>query len=293
MIKFTDPNEKPDRASLTERERGIYDQKEHVAQKFIYPSWKSLVFELKARVAIMDAALALNSSAVGFATFKQSKCNEEYWIRKNNGGFLLKKDAAPSKAVRDIFINGDKYGFECATAIIIILYKAALEILGDEVFDNKFKELFLYSWNFDNDLRLITVNGKKDSFSGDVMYFKNPDVDPQTPEWQGENVVKLEQSLFFGHGISILSKDQIIERLNMVRKPGSTVSAYLEDQITYPDFSYWEKMAGAEPPNPGTSPAVTAMAALPSVPLSSISPAPAAAGAVVARISGRTMVYAR
>ncbi|OXM84874.1 protein-glutamine gamma-glutamyltransferase [Paenibacillus rigui] len=293
MIKFTDPNEKVNWDSLTERERAIFDQKEHLATKFTYPSWKSLQFELRARVAIMDAAMALNNSAAGFATFKQSQCNDEYWIRKENGGFLLKKDVLPSKAVRDIFINGNQYGFECATAIIIILYKAALEILGDEVFDKMFKELFLYSWNFDSDLKLITVNGKQEAFSGDVMYFKNPDVDPKMPEWQGENVVKMEQSMFFGHGISVLSKEQIIERLNRLRKPGSTVSAYLVDQVTYPDFSYWEKMADTGQQDTGAPPSVTATAPFPPLlvqPVPLLSPA---AGTVIGRIGGRTMVYAR
>lgn len=142
----------------------------------------------------------------------------------------------PTDAIRDIYVNGQLYGFECATAVIIVLYKAVLETIGTAAFDRLFANLYLYSWHHDSDLRLITVYGKRLAFPGDIVYFKNPDVDPEMIHWQGENAVKLNGDLYFGHGIGIMNAEGIISRLNRYRKPGSTVSAYLLDEATYPNF---------------------------------------------------------
>ena len=43
---------------------------------------------------------------------------------------------------------------------------------------------------------------------GDVVYFNNPDFDPLTPQWRGENAVVLEDGTYFGHGIGIATAEQ-------------------------------------------------------------------------------------
>src|SRR5690606_11785293 len=94
----------------------------------------------------------------------------------------------PSDAIRDIFANGHLYGFECATAMIIVLYKAALDSIGEAAYNRLFANTYLYHWNVDRDLGLTTLPESR-FIPGDILYFDNPEVDPSMPQWQGENVV--------------------------------------------------------------------------------------------------------
>lgn len=224
-------------AGLSETEKDIYDQKMRSAETFRYESPEALLFELRLRAAIVKASRGLQRSGVGFATFKRSRANSKYWNVAPEGAFLLKPGALPSAAIRDIYANGGAYAFECATAIVIVLYKAVLETIGDDAFNRLFANLELYSWEHDSDMPLITQDGARETFAGDVLYYKNPDYDPKTPEWQGENVVKMPGNQLYGHGIGIVEESEIIRHLNRHRLPGSQVSAYLTDRTTYPDFT--------------------------------------------------------
>jgi protein-glutamine gamma-glutamyltransferase len=222
--------------TTTELERKIVRAKQSSPVVYRYPSTEALEFELKTRLHIVEAAKALYASGVSFATFATSRCNERYWIRTDDGGFQLRPGVPPSVGINDIFENGELYAFECAGAIVIVLYKAILETVGEAVFNRHFQDLFLRDWQYDRDLNLVTSNNKNEAYPGDVLYFKNPDHDPSRPEWQGENVVMLDQDLYFGHGIGIESGEDIIAALNRMRRPGSTQSAYLQDLVVYPDF---------------------------------------------------------
>ncbi|RJE84400.1 protein-glutamine gamma-glutamyltransferase [Paenibacillus sp. 1011MAR3C5] len=221
---------------LTELERKTLRQKQGSPVMYGYRSLEALLFELKMRTNIVEAAKAMYQSGVSFATFSNSRCNGRYWIRTPDGGFLLRPGVPPSVGVRDIFEQGHLYAFECAGAIIIMLYKAVLETIGEAAFNRHFQRLFLRDWQYDRDLRLTTSNNLNETYAGDVMYFKNPDHDPGSPEWQGENVIKLDDNLFFGHGIGIGTGQEIIAQLNRARVPGSMVSAYLQDLVLRPDF---------------------------------------------------------
>lgn len=274
MIVIT--NGTPDLASLNDAERMVYQEKDRSSRTYTYDSWNSLLFELQVRAAIMEAAMAMNNSEVSFSSFKKSRCNEQYWERKENGAFLQRKDVRSSEAIRDIFQNGSLYAFECATAIIILLYKAVLDVIGDQKFDVLFNNLYLYSWNYDHDLRLITLHHGAEAFGGDIQYFKNPDVNPEWIEWQGENVIKMGAGLYYGHGMGIKTASEIINKLNRVRIQGSTVSAYLMDEVTFPDFAYLQKIVT------GSNPAA--------LPASSLSTIPTIFGQAVATIGGRVFV---
>ncbi|GIO29647.1 MULTISPECIES: protein-glutamine gamma-glutamyltransferase [Paenibacillus] len=218
---------------------------------FRYVSLGHLRFELRLRTAIVEAAKALKRSGVQFEDFEHSHCNERYWNLNRQGGFELRPDVTPAEGIRDIFVNGPRYGFECATAIVIVLYKGLLDCIHERDFNRMFADLLLYDWHYDSDLRLIEKQGVSQSFPGDVLYFKNPDVNPRQIEWQGENTVKLEEDLYYGHGIGIASSQAIIAKLNRHRKPGSTVSAYLTDQVISPDFLYLSQYeAGGSEVNP-------------------------------------------
>ncbi|MFF2889760.1 protein-glutamine gamma-glutamyltransferase [Paenibacillus sp. NPDC057967] len=221
---------------LTELENKTLRQKQASPVMYWYPSQEALLFELKMRTNIVEAAKAMYRSGVSFATFSNSRANPRYWIRTPDGGFLLRPGVPPSVGVNDIFQQGQLYAFECAGAIIIMLYKAVLETIGEAAFNRHFQNLFLRDWQYDKDLRLTTSNNLNETYAGDVMYFKNPDHDPGSPEWQGENVIKLDDNLFFGHGIGIGTGQDIVAQLNRARVPGSMVSAYLQDLVLKPDF---------------------------------------------------------
>ena len=166
---------------------------------------------------------------------------------RNNGGFQLRSRATPADGIGDIFSNGNKYGFECATAVIIIMYKGVLDTLGVDLFNRLFPNLYLYSWEYDSDLGLITEYAPSAyAQPGDILYFKNPEVNSERMEWRGENVIKLSDDLYFGHGIGIHDADDIIAALNRHRVQGATKSAFLEDQFIYPNFATLSQHAPAD-----------------------------------------------
>lgn len=154
----------------------------------------------------------------------------------NIGKERLLEDSSPSKhtpsiAIQDIFKNGKLYGTECATAMIIIFYKALLSLYEEETFNRLFANLLLYTWDYDQDLKLITKTGG-DLVPGDLVYFKNPQVNPATIEWQGENTIYLGNFFFYGHGVGVKTKEEIIYALNERRVPYAFISAFLTDTIT-------------------------------------------------------------
>ncbi|WP_438447335.1 protein-glutamine gamma-glutamyltransferase [Gorillibacterium sp. sgz5001074] len=203
---------------------------------YAYRSAGELLFELQTRVRLTEAAKALNESGVQFAVYRDSRCNEKLWRRTEQGGFLLLPGTEPAQGIRNIFEEGSLYAFECATAMVIVLYKGMLDVLGDALFNLWFGGILLYDWHYDKDLRLVDSKRPEEALPGDVQYFKNPDVAEDFPEWQGENVLRLEPDLFYGHGLGIKPAERIIESLNRKRKPGSQVSAYLTDVVVHPDY---------------------------------------------------------
>jgi protein-glutamine gamma-glutamyltransferase len=238
MIVIAGMDSPMDTSAWTQMEREIYAQKKNSFVTYAYDSVEELQFELKLRSKIVGAARALLASKAAFAPFRRSRCNWKYWIRTEKGGFQLRPNALPSAAIKDIYVSGGLYAFECATAMVIVLYKAILDTIGEERFNVLFDNLLLFDWNYDSDLHLITVNSREESFPGDILYFQNPDVSMDTPEWQGENAIKLGNNLYYGHGIGNKSEVQMIAALNHHRKPNSTRSAYLKDQTTYPDYKH-------------------------------------------------------
>ncbi|MEW8993332.1 protein-glutamine gamma-glutamyltransferase [Clostridium sp.] len=214
-------------------ERKIAEQLASSKDVYSYDSLNQLNFDIKLRVNIVRAARELDRSDMSFTTFRKSKCNVDYWRRTDEGGFLLKEDINPSDAIKDIFINSSEYGTECATAIVIIYYKALVNILPEELFNEMFPRIYLLDWQYiSRNLYIEQYGNVTEFFPGDCQYFKNPDVNPATPEWQGENVINLGNGTYFGHGIGIESANGIIKALNENRKGGATESAFLTDYAT-------------------------------------------------------------
>ncbi|MFC4022388.1 protein-glutamine gamma-glutamyltransferase [Oceanobacillus longus] len=202
---------------------------------YSYSSIEELGFELTLRKNIIASARAMNNGQAQFEVFRTSYCNSEYWRLTSAGGFHLKDGVLPSVAIQDIFTNSSLYGFECAVAKVIIFYHAVLNSIDKDLFNQLFQNLYLYSWHFDPDLGIHTVNNNH-YLPGDVVYFNNPDVNPDTSWWRGENAVDLGDGTFFGHGLGIRNAEQMIQALNEMRKPGSNRSAYLSNVIARPSF---------------------------------------------------------
>ncbi|RRJ63467.1 protein-glutamine gamma-glutamyltransferase [Paenibacillus oralis] len=230
--------------ALPELQRSIVQAKEASPAAYAYVSLEALLFELSLRSRIVESAQALYASGVKFATYKTSRCNEAYWHRTGEGGFRLRSGVAPTDAIRDIFANGSLYGFECSMAMVIVVYKAVLEQIPRSAFNTYFNNLYLYDWQYDSDLGFIQGNRMLGAYPGDIFYFKNPDHNPATPEWQGENGIMLGPDLFYGHGVGIKSSSGIIEALNRRRRPGSRVSAYMLDEVIYPNFEHIRRLSG-------------------------------------------------
>lgn len=211
---------------------------------YSYDYIEQFKFELATRAAIQNSALALKDSGMEFAVFENSRCNTGLWNRTDNGGFRLKSKVLPSKAIQDIFENGDAYATECATAISIIYYKALLAVYGEESFNKIFPSIYLMDWDIQEPLlvKSATIFKPDDVFISDRGYFINPEYDPELPQWQGENVIIMADNMFFGHGIGYADADYMIDHLNSRRKAGATVPAYLLDKIGRPDF---KKLANA------------------------------------------------
>ncbi|WP_239422132.1 protein-glutamine gamma-glutamyltransferase [Bacillus sp. CGMCC 1.16541] len=191
-----------------------------------YNTMEELEFEVKLRVQIVKAANLLNESGAKFANFANSKCNEEYWELTDKGAFILKEDVLPSTGIEDIFKNGRLYAFECATAIVIVFYKAILQSIHRTRFNQLFSNLYLYDWEYHDNLDLYVHKGE-DALPGDCVYFQNPQYDPEQPQWKGENAIVIDDDRYFGHGIGIRTGEEIIYFLNTKRKEGATKSAFL------------------------------------------------------------------
>lgn len=211
--------------------------------QYIYSSFEELKFELDLKNAVVESARELNDSDVEFKTFYKSRCNEKFWIKNKDGGFSLKKNVNSYDAINDIFDKGSKYGTECATAMIIIYYRALTKLMAREVFSAIYTDIELMNWrNIDESLGVDYYDSVSDFMPGDCIYFKNPDVNSKTPEWQGENTINLGDGTYFGHGVGIMSGEKIIEKLNKYRKKHSSVSAYMLESVTCQGGKYLYKL---------------------------------------------------
>ena len=212
-------------------------------QQYFYDSLDQLKFELRLRKEIILASYELYKSGLSFAVFRKTKCNPAYWNRTLDGGFALKDNSKPSNAILDIFKNGSMYSTECATAMMIIYYKALLSVYSESIFNETFPKIELMNWHrIDRLLREVgSLKQREDYLPGDRRYFANPDVNPLTPQWRGENVIDLGNGLYYGHGIGIHNANRIILELNKNRDENADESARLLDSAGRPDF---KKLAG-------------------------------------------------
>jgi len=221
----------------------IYVRKWSSPKLYRYASVSQVRFEMETRTRIVAAAEEISRSGIRFADFMTARCNERFWIRTAQGGFRIREGVPPAAGIRDIIANGWLYATECSTATSIVVYKGVLDALGDSAFNRLFAGLLLYNWHVDSDLRLTAHQGNGESYPGDLMYVNNPDYSPETPQWRGENLVKISDEFYYGHPVGIVPLRMVIDGLNGVRRPFSMVSAYLTDEVVEPDYRYLSQFA--------------------------------------------------
>jgi len=243
MITISETPTTVDTASWSPVAIKIYELKKNSRVTYNYQTLQHLQFEMALRASIVAAAYSLSKSGLRFSDFKNAKCNEQLWNLTEEGGFRIREDSTPAAGIRDIITNGNKYSTECSTASVIGIYKGVLDSIRETDFNRLFSGLLLYDWQTDDNLRLITQTDSQESYPGDILYFNNPDFSPDTPVWRGENVIKIEDNLYYGHPFGIVPAQTIITGLNRNRRPDSNVSAYLTESVTHPGFIYLSQFA--------------------------------------------------
>ena len=214
-------------------------------EKLGIPRKEDIVF----RQRVVEAAHALAAGGAQFsASHDGDKVNSKLWTMGYGGKIQVRKFlpndeiGKPSVALRDMFENGSAYGFECATAMMVIYHKAILDHIGDEKFDELFSSprmLSFFRWSLeDEDYTKVKKLVEDDKIikqapkPGAHYYFLNPDASEANSAFGGENVLYLGDGTYYAHGIVgdsgsyIVTEDEIIATLSALRKPGSTTKPH-------------------------------------------------------------------
>ena len=196
--------------------------------------------EIAFRARVVGAAKELAASGASFSGSAQTdKVNKQLWTMGFGGRMQVRKFlpdgelGKPSAALRDIFANGRQYGFECATAMMIIYHKAMLDHVGDAAFDDMFtepKNLAFFRWSIEDDDFLDVkklVHKPMPLQPGSHYYFSNPDASPENSAFRGENVLYLGDGLYYAHGIVgssgtyLVTEKDIMDTLSSLRRAGA------------------------------------------------------------------------
>jgi hypothetical protein len=140
--------------------------------------------------------------------------NNKYW--ENTGKSMrVKEGVKPSDAIKHLFANPEKYKHECASSVVALSLKAQLDVLGEDKFNDVYKDgLSVNAWKGaairgaevyrkadEGEFRIggdETVAGDLEPFNadagdklipGDIYYFDK--AGDSSTYWQGWNVVYL------------------------------------------------------------------------------------------------------
>jgi protein-glutamine gamma-glutamyltransferase len=186
-------------------------------QTYRFPSENRLRFELLLRGEIVTASRLLSRSRLRFSTFR---IGLQPRILGTNGKrrFSAETGSKSAEAAGIIYQNSFLYATECATARQIVYYKGCSNCLGMKN-STVFSEPYLMNWyRIALPLQSIGLLQPVNIYlPGDRRYFRNPDVNPETPELRGENVIVLGGGEYYGHGFGIHPPEGFIRFLNQNR----------------------------------------------------------------------------
>lgn len=214
---------------------------------------KSLRDQVLIGAAMVDAAYAMDAADHSFID-EDIVGNPRFWAVAHEseaavgqGHLELRPGVSPSEALEDVFANPDQYEFECGTAIVILRYKAVLELIGANDFDRVCADMVVGQWKADPNVQALWEVESSDDGSGmpeeaddrdiaairpgDYAYFMNFDVSDEgaAAGWSGENVIALGNGLYYGHPFGVVADTEIVAKLNKHRNEGSDVDAALMD----------------------------------------------------------------
>ncbi|MFH1809672.1 MAG: hypothetical protein ABIJ09_13075 [Pseudomonadota bacterium] len=210
--------------------------------------------DLVFRKHVVDAAYALAAGGASFSGHHSTdKVNKTLWTMGYGGKMAVRKfmpDGSigkPSAALRDIFENGQQYGFECATAMMVIYHKAILDHIGDAAFDKLFSEprmLAFFRWDIEDsdfkDVKRLTMKPMP-LVPGSHYYYKNPDASDANSAFGGENVIYLGDGKYYAHGCVgdegtyIIDEKDLMRTLSALRRPGATAMPFRIDMEMHMD----------------------------------------------------------
>jgi hypothetical protein len=203
---------------------------------------QSLAEQTRVSKAMVDASEKMHSAGVPFAITTNHKANADVWTVGAGGTLELKPGVKPSEALEDIAKNPSKYGYECATGLVVVYYQAILDLIGPEDFDRIASDLIVGPWQMEDSLASLMVNrhpkpgqgtetdlGDHTLVPGNYYYFRNWDVtdEARARGWQGENVIYLGEGRFYGHGIGLGDGSMFVGKLAGEMKPGGKTPSLL------------------------------------------------------------------
>jgi len=127
IIRFPDGASGQMLQNLSGKQKEIYDQLDNSLTMFEYDTTFQLLFEIKLRENIIEAALKLKDASVAFTSFKYSRFNPVYWT-KGPRGYLLNPNVRP--CFRVLHGNGCHFlqscpGFYKAVGLQLFIHGAA------------------------------------------------------------------------------------------------------------------------------------------------------------------------
>lgn len=201
----------------------------------------------------------INYGEQGSLGSKQGKLNPRYWVKLGNYHFKLKAGVSASEAVESIFPQSENsyaVELECHSMLIAIIYRAMLQGLGKERFD----ELFGMKGSSNQKIEILygdlKTSGLEEYFLkknisknkvelGDWVYFQNhPDYLAKHPDgaWQGENAIYVGESggnkYYSGFGAEELTEAQMNAELLHIYNENQTEN---DQEILKRE---WDKMLG-------------------------------------------------
>lgn len=195
--------------------------------EYDFDSREQLRTEIKLRHSAIRSMEAVNVDpgccSYPTSTYDPGYLDPTYWEKQGPLRFTVKKPLPAGKqasdAIEAIFAPGAGTELECNSMLVAIQYRAMLEALGEEAFNEKFPN---GDWIFisphhraprgesDHPLRdmklyeQVAIASSADLLPGDLVYFKNvPDYLDKHPDgaWAGEHALYLGGGRFRGFGI--------------------------------------------------------------------------------------------